>query len=240
MTRDEAFLQAILAEPDDDAHRLVYADWLDDHGRGDRARLIRLQCEYARLEGADDVPERRAAVAAEVVALVRTHKTAWVDELPDCAGVYWKAAPNDDSPGGVFERGFVNQIFTESPAALLSGGDQAFAVAPVQRLYLGWLGPRAVRKFGAWPYLARLRTFQTLGADDKAVAELARTPALASLRQLKLSSCRITAVGARALAESPHFGELRLVDVRNNPLGVEGRRVLRDQFGDRPGRLLLD
>lgn len=32
MTQDEAFLSAIAESPDDDALRLIYADWLQDHG----------------------------------------------------------------------------------------------------------------------------------------------------------------------------------------------------------------
>lgn len=48
MTEDD-FLTAITAAPDDDTPRLVYADWLDEHGRRARAALIRVQCEQARL-----------------------------------------------------------------------------------------------------------------------------------------------------------------------------------------------
>lgn len=43
-----ALLRGILANPDDDLRRLVYADWLDDHGTTDadkaRAEFIRLAC----------------------------------------------------------------------------------------------------------------------------------------------------------------------------------------------------
>lgn len=46
MTRDEqAFIAAIRAAPADDVPRLVYADWLEEHDRGDRAELIRVGCE---------------------------------------------------------------------------------------------------------------------------------------------------------------------------------------------------
>jgi uncharacterized protein (TIGR02996 family) len=52
MSQEEHFLQAILAAPDDDTPRLVYADWLDE--RGDpRGEFIRLQCELAKLAVAD-------------------------------------------------------------------------------------------------------------------------------------------------------------------------------------------
>src|SRR5262245_17379608 len=39
--KDAAFVKAILANPDDEATRLVYADWLDDRGdlRGEYRRL---------------------------------------------------------------------------------------------------------------------------------------------------------------------------------------------------------
>lgn len=43
MTHDDAFLQAILEAPDDDTPRLIYADWLDEHGDPARAEFIRLQ-----------------------------------------------------------------------------------------------------------------------------------------------------------------------------------------------------
>lgn len=46
------FLQSILADPDNDGPRLVYADWLDENGDGARAEFIRLQIESARLHAA--------------------------------------------------------------------------------------------------------------------------------------------------------------------------------------------
>ncbi|HJZ92315.1 MAG TPA: TIGR02996 domain-containing protein [Gemmataceae bacterium] len=45
-----ALLAAIREAPDDDAPRLVYADWLDEHGQPERAEFIRVQCELARHE----------------------------------------------------------------------------------------------------------------------------------------------------------------------------------------------
>ncbi len=49
MSDHAAFLRAILAEPDKDLPRLIYADWLDERGEGERAALIRVQCELASL-----------------------------------------------------------------------------------------------------------------------------------------------------------------------------------------------
>ena len=47
MSQHAGFLRAILDDPDDDGVRLVYADWLDEHGQPERAEFIRVQCELA-------------------------------------------------------------------------------------------------------------------------------------------------------------------------------------------------
>jgi uncharacterized protein (TIGR02996 family) len=46
---DDAFIRTILAAPDDDGPRLVYADWLEDQGQSPRAELIRVQIEMANM-----------------------------------------------------------------------------------------------------------------------------------------------------------------------------------------------
>lgn len=50
---EDALIAAILADPADDLPRLVYADWLGEHGREDRAEFIRLQCLAAGQETND-------------------------------------------------------------------------------------------------------------------------------------------------------------------------------------------
>lgn len=45
----DGLLQAILEEPDSDDLRLIYADWLDEHGQEGRAEFIRVQVELAEL-----------------------------------------------------------------------------------------------------------------------------------------------------------------------------------------------
>jgi uncharacterized protein (TIGR02996 family) len=49
MNDREALLSAIYDQPDEDTPRLMYADWLDEHGHPERAEFIRLQCERARI-----------------------------------------------------------------------------------------------------------------------------------------------------------------------------------------------
>lgn len=48
VTLDPALLHAIRVNPDDDLPRLVAADWLEDHGDGQRAEQIRRQIASGR------------------------------------------------------------------------------------------------------------------------------------------------------------------------------------------------
>ena len=46
----DAFLSAIIENSTDDAPRLIYADWLEEHGQSERAEFIRVQCALAAIE----------------------------------------------------------------------------------------------------------------------------------------------------------------------------------------------
>ncbi len=50
MNERDALLHAVCDNPDDDVPRLVFADWLQEHGEEDRAGFIRMQIESARTE----------------------------------------------------------------------------------------------------------------------------------------------------------------------------------------------
>src|SRR5258707_345300 len=54
MPDDPTFLKAILAAPEDDALRLVYADWLQENGQPERAGFIRAECARAVLHDDSD------------------------------------------------------------------------------------------------------------------------------------------------------------------------------------------
>lgn len=57
MNDEAAILRAVLASPGDDLPRLAYADWLEETGTDDdRAELIRVQIEAARIERDDGYP----------------------------------------------------------------------------------------------------------------------------------------------------------------------------------------
>jgi uncharacterized protein (TIGR02996 family) len=86
MTRDEAFLQTICENPDDDVPRLVYADWLEEHGDADRAEFIRVQIELAKMDRGDP---RRSALAVREAELLRAGEAAWRKEWPAPVGFTW-------------------------------------------------------------------------------------------------------------------------------------------------------
>src|SRR3954467_769625 len=97
-TPGEILLRAVFAHPEDDAPRLAYADWLDESGgEPERAALIRVQCELARLAAhdlrADDFRRRE-------VKLLCGRKLKWRAGLPRFRGVVF----------GDFSRGFVDSV----------------------------------------------------------------------------------------------------------------------------------
>jgi uncharacterized protein (TIGR02996 family) len=75
MTHDNPFLQAIIEDPDNDNPRLVYADWLEEHGQPDKAEYLRVQCTLARLPEGD--PQRRELEERER-GLLANHLGGWL------------------------------------------------------------------------------------------------------------------------------------------------------------------
>src|SRR5438309_3057056 len=78
MSAADGFLAAIRRDPDDDAPRLVYADWLDEHGDPDRAEFIRAEVEMARLPY--DHPRRRQ-LRDQANAIWKCHGERWYGDL---------------------------------------------------------------------------------------------------------------------------------------------------------------
>ncbi len=77
MTSDDAFLQAIIENPDDDSPRLIYSDWLEE--RNDpRGEFIRIQITLARWpEGSPGKPQ----LEARERELLERHQDEWLGSL---------------------------------------------------------------------------------------------------------------------------------------------------------------
>src|SRR5580704_4705229 len=53
MTEGDALLTSVLASPNEDLPRLVYADWFEENGQHARAEFIRVQIELAKIIGSN-------------------------------------------------------------------------------------------------------------------------------------------------------------------------------------------
>lgn len=76
------FLRAIAEDPGDDATRLVFADWLDEHGQHDRAEFIRLQIELARTDPVTEGYAERTARMRRCGVFTRKGEHRFFDHLP--------------------------------------------------------------------------------------------------------------------------------------------------------------
>jgi uncharacterized protein (TIGR02996 family) len=65
--------------PEDDAPRLVLADWLEEHGDSERAEFLRLQLRLA--SGAALEPDERSALLARSNGLLDRHGGCWLGPL---------------------------------------------------------------------------------------------------------------------------------------------------------------
>jgi uncharacterized protein (TIGR02996 family) len=208
--QDEALLQTILAEPQEDAPRLVFADWLDDNGQPERAEFIRLQIEVAT---GSVPPRRRAELYRRQDDLLRAHELAWVGPLADLV------------QRARFVRGFVERV-TVTAEGFLQDGPQLFDLAPVRHVILTDHDehlPRLVKS----PLLECLATLELrTGPDTQGVRLLAASKRLANLTGLVLQSSGIEDEGAELLAQSPHLKRLTMLDLYESPLEVRGIRAL--------------
>lgn len=200
MISDAAFQRMIQEHPDDDGPRLVYADWLEESGRCERAEFIRLECSG---DSGDRCEE-----------LVRAHGASWAGPAATFAYSY------------AFRRGFVEEI-TISATMLLDHGAELFDFAPIRLLRI--IGARPVlKRLVEWPTLGRIEALHLTGCnvvDDGAIL-LANCRYLRGLRTLRVGQNAIGDSGAEALADSPHLRDLQTLALHGNQIGDAGAHAL--------------
>jgi uncharacterized protein (TIGR02996 family) len=195
----QAFLADIIEHSDDDAPRLVFADWLSDQGDEDRAEFIRVQCRRARLPY--NHPEQLSLGARQAEHLGR-HEDVWRAELPRLEDVAWQD----------FTRGFVETVFVGSVDAFLGNAPALFAAAPIRCLRIGSIDPPGACALALSPYLARLTELNLCngsGLCGQGVAALARSPHLGHLAALLLHYNPLEDDTIADLASSTRLGGLR-------------------------------
>jgi uncharacterized protein (TIGR02996 family) len=182
MNPEEAFHEAILESPDDDSPRLVYADWLQEHGddaaAAARAEFIRLQIEHARLD--EDDYWRRQDFRRREEALVAEHGAAWRAELPA-----WTRCETC-----WFRRGFV-ALVSASAVQFSHEGAELRRCVPLEGVRLRGLAHYWGIPKG--PEFAGLRLLNLSHEDDDEllspsdVCALANSPQLGNLEVLSLA-----------------------------------------------------
>ncbi|MBN9120680.1 MAG: TIGR02996 domain-containing protein [Planctomycetes bacterium] len=221
-TDERAFLDAIYATPDEDAPRLVFADWLDERGSDDdkaRAALIRAQCQA---EYPSPASKKRKSLEREAKAILKANADRWLTAL---------------RYGGVghsfqFRRGFLDGL-TISPTAFIRHGKRLFELAPTLRTVRFPNAANELTELADSPFLAKLASANltlmcTCGycAIDDELRDLFKSKHARNLRHLNVSRDRIDADGAAALARSSNLANLTSLDLSDNPLGPDGVAAL--------------
>jgi uncharacterized protein (TIGR02996 family) len=138
MPKEEDFLQHILASPDDDTPRRIFADWLMERGdpRGD---FIQVQCRLAVLS--DDAPDWVALKRRERELLAQ-HEKQWSQGR--VMGVReWR-----------FRRGFIEDVRLTG-TGFLSQANYLFSNNPIRRVRID-TNPAFIPRLAACPGLSRL------------------------------------------------------------------------------------
>jgi uncharacterized protein (TIGR02996 family) len=204
MADHAAFLTAIRAEPDNDVHHLVYADWLQDNGQPERGEFIRVQCELSRGTASR---ERQRELIGREQTLRCQHEAEWLAPLREL-GLVERAE---------FERGLATvQLASE---CLLSPrfedqAPEAFRRAGVIGLEFGWPEGRPSEVLARSAVLADLAFLQVdqHPFEKGLVSSLAASPHLAGLRGLNLGFENIEQGSLQVLASSPYLQNLTHLD----------------------------
>jgi uncharacterized protein (TIGR02996 family) len=228
MTDREALYRAILANPDDDTLRLIYADALEEEGDARRAAFIRAQVQLARVPEYDPAWVRTRYHDREKLG------GRWALELPPLPdGLDWAREP--------FRRGFPANVQASDAAAFSNHAADLFARFPIESVELTVARLAESREFarGDWvSRLVRLSVVQGLGAP--AAARLLGSPHYDRLRELHVGAGLTTTETARAIVRSRVFRHLTSLSCRDDRAG--GRTLANElaQLADPPKLRVLD
>jgi uncharacterized protein (TIGR02996 family) len=238
---EEAFWRSIQEAPDDDAPRLIYADWLDEQGEPAqvaRAEFIRAQCELERLP--EDDTARRAELQKRESVLWKEHRKEWQAPLRPFSNKI------------TFRRGFPDQVLVQGNT-FLEHAEQVLSVAPVfsirlrnakeqicgiaqclalgrlsaLSLYWNHIGLKRAQELFASPYLGRLNEFDLSDNEIRSggLRALLETR-LPRLKSLNLRANLLEDAEMEALAASPLLGQLHTLGLSHNSVGDAGVAAL--------------
>jgi uncharacterized protein (TIGR02996 family) len=198
--RDGLF-QAILTNPDDDLPRLVYADWLEEHGDPEYARFIRTQLQLAQ------VPDYHPL-----------HVRLWWEERGLVTGLPFRSRLSGVPEALAlsfqdYRRGFPWQVGAQSLPDFIVAAPELFALVPLQALSLRAeyrAPPPDLSPLADSPWLARLRRLEINLArlPAREIQKLQQSPHADNLVDLAFKHAGIEPDGLVALLEPPLVGQL--------------------------------
>jgi uncharacterized protein (TIGR02996 family) len=205
---EAGLLSALREDPDDEASRLIAADWQEDHGDPARAELLRLQVELDRW-----VPEleRREALQNRRAELLARHAPHWLGPLHT-------AAQRWDYAGGLFN--------VTLKAATLLGRRMKDAPELFERAWVGSLRlvldtpKKTIPRLITSPRLTGLVALDLSGNNltDADLGGWLESSRLAMVRRLNLSNNKLTTDTLVRLERSGCLRQLVALDLRNNLL----------------------
>ena len=224
---EQAFLTAIVAAPEDDTPRLVFADWLDERNRGDdaaRAALIRAQC---RAELLPPESKERKKLEREAKAVLKQHGDRWAKELRES-----KVGDSKLVESYEFRRGFLAHVVM-SGTTFARQAEKLFEIAPTIRSAYFREAANEMSAVAKCEHLARLASVDVrqmcwcgycrIQNDLRA---LFNSKHLGGLTQLSVAGDRMDAAGAKRLAKSTALKRLTSLDASDNPLGDDGAEAI--------------
>jgi uncharacterized protein (TIGR02996 family) len=215
MKLQDAFLQDILANPEDDTVRMIYADWLTEQGNP-RGEFIHLQIRLM-----ENLPACQAhALRLREQELLRKHALTWLCYRTSRL-LRW-----------VFRRGFVGEIDLRADA-FLNECSVLMTCEPITRLRLHW-ATSVLPELTVSPSLHNVSELDLSYnyLNDLSLELLAVSPHLKRLRTLNLAHNVLRQRGAETLAATPALGQLQRLDLSGNHFSAGGRQLLQARFGD--------
>ncbi|MFT3707354.1 MAG: TIGR02996 domain-containing protein [Archangium sp.] len=187
----DALLADLIAHPDDDAPRLVYADFLLERSAEqrdrDRGEFIQLSCELAKLD--DAAAEVRAPKVRRAMELLGAWELQWVDSL--LAPLPRRRTSLLSDVDWTWSRGFIERYrragFSNSNDFSAGEMEQITRRTPMRDVWVTLAGSLPTTTFLARPWLSSLRA---LSVEFKVLADsieaFCTTRALHSLKHLSV------------------------------------------------------
>ncbi|MBO0701086.1 MAG: TIGR02996 domain-containing protein, partial [Zavarzinella sp.] len=210
-------IRACKSEPDDDAPRLVLADWLEEHGQPDRAEFIRRQ-----IEGSGHAPA----------------KPEWLGAWRGWAEAWYPQSKLESSNLGVvaefpypvaFRRGFIR---------VSDSYDELYKrLADILRPPYDWTWVEGI-EFGSWhsgdwtpliesPLFLELNSafFDSDHYAPVLVDPLSKSPNVSHLKDLGLLMVHVLDEGVAKLSQATHLARLRSLEISFGGIGEGGSRA---------------